>query len=299
MSKPIVLSLLLFFTILSAHADDQIIPLDVLPGGYMKVPAKIYGIEGVFIIDTAATGSVIDNNKLAHFGLEKEDRSIEGFQPGDNQTGRIQTFPIKVNSVSIGNQKVAISHLYANDMSGRLPEGVLGLIGQDVIQKFSALLDIEQAQLILPSAGKTATQRYSKDEQFTSLALQKSPMGFHFIDVVLGKHQAKLIVDTGAPEVILDENMLNGMSFTLTDHPTAKNVIEEGVELPMKVLAGIPLTFAGLTLKDEFLVSDFSALLSAINQHQDTPFIGVLGAKQLMEMGTIIDIANAKLYIKR
>jgi len=53
--------------------------------------------------------------------------------------------------------------------------------------------------------------------------------------------------------------------YALTPHPTAKTVVAEGIELPMKVLNKGRVTIADKVLEDDFFTTDFTALLNAIN----------------------------------
>ena len=50
-------------------------------------------------------------------------------------------------------------------------------------------------------------------------------MGFNFIDAKLGDNHIWLLLDTGAPEFILDESSLIQFGFALRPHPTAKPVV--------------------------------------------------------------------------
>jgi hypothetical protein len=76
-------------------------------------------------------------------------------------------------------------------------------------------------------------------------------------------------------------------------------VIAEGVELPMKVLKNGHVVIAGMILTDDFFTTDFTALMNAVNVENQPPLIGILGNKHLMQMNTIIDVADTKIYIKQ
>lgn len=63
----------------------------------------------------------------------------------------------------------------------------------------------------------------------------------------------RLIVDSGASETVLDESVLIQLGFKLQDHATAKTIIGQGIEVPMKVLSGKQITLGCVLISDEFL----------------------------------------------
>jgi hypothetical protein len=66
----------------------------------------------------------------------------------------------------------------------------------------------------------------------------------------------------------------------------------------MKVLKSGNVSLGSMTLSDDFFTTDFTALMDAVNVQNEPRVIGILGNKHLVKMSTIIDVSNAKLYIK-
>jgi hypothetical protein len=64
----------------------------------------------------------------------------------------------------------------------------------------------------------------------------------------------------------------------LHDHATAKTIIGQGIEVTMKVLSQEQITLGSVSILDDFFVTDFTALMKAINQDQQRIFVGNLNS---------------------
>ena len=278
----------------------QIIPLNKTHDGHLELQASINGVTGTFVLDTGATGTVLDINKLSQFGLSVGQERINGVAVGDKETGRIDTFPVEITEFSIHRNKVDIKLIFANDVSGQLGPEVMGLVGNDALINLNALIDVKNSQLLIPQQKNDPQSVLAESSMGTyeTISLQKSPMGFSFVDVKINENDVRLLVDTGAPQIVLDESALVQLGYKLEEHPTAKSVVAEGVELPMKVYKNGFIALGNLTLSDDFFTTDFTALMNAVNVEGEPKLIGILGNKHLAQLNTIIDASNAKLYIK-
>ena len=283
-----------------SFAKMHIIPLQQTADGHLEIQATINEVQGTFILDTGATGTLIDLNQLAKFGLQKNDESMVGIRSGDQDSGTIETFTVEVKSFSINGHKININSIYANDTSGQFEPSVVGLIGQDALTKLEALLDLKVPRLLIPETPEDLEELLgdSQTPKYETIQIQRSDMGFSFVDITLNQHELRLLVDSGASETVLDQSVLTQLGFTLGQHPTAKSIVAEGIELPMTVLRGSTIHLGKAQLKGDFFASDFSALMQTINQDQQRLFVGVLGNKQLVELNSIVDLSKRKLYIK-
>lgn len=298
MNKLIGFSLLLISSFSFAKMD--IIPLQQTSEGHLEIQASINGVQGTFIVDTGATGTVIDLNQLAKFGLQKNDEPMVGIRSGDKDSGTIETFTVDLKSFSVSGHKVNISRVYTNNAAEQFEANIVGLIGQDALTELGALLDLNIPRLLIPESPEDLKKLLgdSQAPEYETIQLQRSDMGFSFVDITLNHHKLRLLVDSGASETVMDQSVLLQLGFALDQHPTAKSIVAEGIELPMTVLSGTTITLGKAQLKGDFFASDFSALMQTINQDQQRLFVGVLGNKQLVELGSIIDLSTRKLYIK-
>ncbi len=263
-----------------SYAKMEVVPLTKTQDGHLAIRASINGIDGKFLLDTGATGTVIDINKLSVFGITTVRDKIDGVRIGDGENGTIETFPVGIEQFSVGQNQLNIKTIYTNDTSGKFADDIVGLIGHDAIAELNALLDLKNLALLIPDnqddihtlLGDKSTANYQL------IDLQKSSMGFSFVEIELGKHKMRLLVDSGASETVLDESILTQLGFKLHDHATAKTIIGQGIEVPMKVLSQEQITLGSVSILDDFFVTDFTALMKAINQDQQRIFVGNLNS---------------------
>jgi predicted aspartyl protease len=281
-----------------SFAKMEIVPLSKTEDGHLEMQASINGINATFVLDTGATGTVIDTNKLSVFGISTKQDKIVGLRIGDAQTGKVETFTLDIKQFSIGQKQLKIKSIYTNDSSGQFEPEVMGLIGYDALTELGAMLDVKNSRLLIPEDQNDIKEWLSKTtKNYETILMHKSALGFSLVDAQLGNNLVSLLVDTGTPELIFDETALTQFGFELVNHPKAKSVIAQGVELPMKVLKNGHITLGSRTLSDDFFTTDFSALMSAVNVTDKRRFIGILGNKHLAAMNAIIDVTNGKLYI--
>ncbi|MEP1385695.1 MAG: pepsin/retropepsin-like aspartic protease family protein [Paraglaciecola sp.] len=297
--KALILVFLATMSFLS-YAEMEGVPLIKTEDGHFEVHASINDVKAKFILDTGVTGTVIFSQNLDVFGIKTNKNRIDGVRIGDADAGKIATMPVDIAQFSIGKKQLRLKSIFSNDSSSRFTPEVMGIIGNDALIELNALLDVKNAKLLLPD-GQTDLDKFltaTSDKPYNIVTLQKSPMGFSFVDALLAERKVRLLVDTGAPEIVLDESVLKSFGLDLQDHPTAKTVIGDGIELPMKVFKNGLITFGHTTISDDFFTTDFTALMNAVNVEDQPRLIGVLGNKHLAQMSTIIDVASAKLYIK-
>jgi predicted aspartyl protease len=281
-----------------SFAKMEIVPLSKTEDGHLEMQASINGITATFVLDTGATGTVIDTNKLSVFGISTKQDKIVGLRIGDAQTGKVETFTLDIKQFSIGQKQLKIKSIYTNDSSGQFEPEVMGLIGYDALTELGAMLDVKNLRLLIPEDQNDIKEWLSKTtKNYETILMHKSALGFSLVDAQLGNNLVSLLVDTGTPELIFDETALTQFGFELVNHPKAKSVIAQGVELPMKVLKNGQIILGSRTLSDDFFTTDFSALMSAVNVTDKRRLIGILGNKHLAAMNAIIDVTNGKLYI--
>lgn len=298
MKYTISIALLLFSSI--TFAKMAIVPLQKTLDGHLEILASINGVQGKFILDTGATGTLIDVNHLAQFGLKSNDTKLVGVRSGDEQSGKVETFNVDINSFEIAGHKVNLSSVFANDTSARLGPDVVGLIGQDALSELQALLDLTVPRLLIPERPEDLQLLLGDSQRphYETIQLHLNDMGLSFVDIKLNQQEARLIVDSGASTTVLDESIVEEMGFELKNHPTAVSMGAEGVEHPLKMLHQGVINVGQSEVSGDFFAADFTALRNAINHEQQLIFVGVLGNKQLVELGSIIDLYNGNLYIK-
>ncbi|MCW8109853.1 retropepsin-like domain-containing protein [Alteromonas ponticola] len=178
-------------------------------------------------------------------------------------------------------------------------EAIAGIVGQDAVVSLNALIDLSSAQLVIPETEHDThaflTETLSTD--FTSVELHESRMGFHFVEVTLNNQPARLIIDSGAPQVMLDKSELERMALKTEQHDTAKMVLNDGTKVAIDVLHDTSIAIGDTIIEGELMASDLSGLMTAINEKAETRIIGVIGNQQLVKLKSIIDLSQSTLHL--
>ena len=129
------------------------IPFKILSTNHIIIDAEVNNVVGKFLIDTGASNSCIDLNKLEKFKLkfEKSDKTAS------SATGEInETFISKKNSFFIGGCSKTDFDLILFDMKSvthALKEKdkieVDGIIGSDILIEFKSQIDYIKSKITL------------------------------------------------------------------------------------------------------------------------------------------------------
>jgi len=122
---------------------------------HLTLKASINGVEGVFILDTAANKTVVDLNKKFRFKLKQ-------IAPIKNTTDvhgtKIKTVHSPGNQIAVGGiilpdfQIAALNLMRVNnEIKNRKGEPVDGLIGSDVLEQLNGIIDYAGLKLYVYS----------------------------------------------------------------------------------------------------------------------------------------------------
>lgn len=292
-TKSLVLVLLTTLFSVYVSAKPTVIKLNKNEEGYYWLNVTINQKSAQFIIDTGASGSVIDSSKLASFNLTKNDKPFNGTAFGDESSSQVQTDTLEVSQFAISGISTSVNTIYTHSLE-QLSEGMSGIIGQDVLVDLNAKLEVANGLLIIPAKNEVE----SKVSANTEIPIQKSSMGFHYISATLGTSPINLILDTGAPQMVLDEQTLTKMGFESTLHPTAKTIDAQGKELPIRILTPTVLKVGKSSILPKVMLTDMSGLINAMKQSDAPLIVGVLGNAEMAELGATIEFKHQKLLLK-
>ena len=130
------------------------IPLSVNSLGHFEVDAKLNGINAKFIVDTGASGTVIDETSSSDFNLllltQSEDKAA-GLGTNTLQVTKSACNEIILDGFKIENWEVGIINLsHVNEaLSTRGAKIVNGVIGADIMNIYSAVIDYGEKALYL------------------------------------------------------------------------------------------------------------------------------------------------------
>ncbi len=130
------------------------IPLSVNSLGHFELDAEINGIKGKFLVDTGASGTVINDSDISTFNLmmlsEGEDKAA-GLGTTTLHVQKSKGNEILLNDFKIENWEVGIISLgHVNEALVNKGAGnINGVIGADILKSFNAVIDYSDSALYL------------------------------------------------------------------------------------------------------------------------------------------------------
>jgi predicted aspartyl protease len=125
--------------------------------GHHLIAARLNSRDALFVVDTGANLSVVDDNHAAAFGLAGTGIGRGGVSTG----GRVSARQVPIDSLSIGGVPVRQRRMIVADL-GQISDflrplaggAVHGLIGQDVLNEHRAVIDVDRPILYLMAADR-------------------------------------------------------------------------------------------------------------------------------------------------
>lgn len=155
MIKKYALSLLVMFSTLMARADNDVdsallklgyyaVPITKLISGHICIQAKLNGVEGLFILDTGANGTVLDNDRKKKFLIESKDSVIAyGAGSGNMSVHSSNENTLDVDGHSFNHILVGVMDLSSVNEALSLMgiKGIDGIIGITSLYQMNAFID--------------------------------------------------------------------------------------------------------------------------------------------------------------
>ena len=303
---------------LAAYLGPQgyaIVPLRRDSGPHLEVTARINGVPGHFLVDTGAQITVIDSVSINRFHLKAVRTGVRvyGAVGGPGETiqaalaSRLQIGPCEASPFLLG-----VSNLSALNQGrpGHGPAQFDGIIGADVLQNFSFLIDCNGLRLYArpdtandPHGGGPPTADRNLGGFLRGRGYGEIPMkrlsisDFEVVANVNGK-RALWLVDTGAAITLLDSVIsrragikLNRTRFYVGGAGGGRRRVDIGIVEDLR-LSSMQVHSAVIA------VSDISANNAALQEQGKPPIDGYLGADFLRERGAVIDCGQMRLYLR-
>ena len=141
--------------------DYLALPLTKLASGHETIRVEINGVEGHFVIDSGARLSVVNLGRLAHFAITAPDRIATDSASG-GIGGAISIRQYRVRSFRLEEQILPQLTLGSFDLSAVVSaietetgSTIDGVIGQDILIRHRAIIDIAAQQLLLTELPET------------------------------------------------------------------------------------------------------------------------------------------------
>jgi len=128
------------------------IQLIVIPSGHHLVSAQLNKKKGLFILDTGASNTCIDQKKIEKFKLKSKDTKYKATGAGSTE---IDIQLSKKNKLKIGDWKTKKLPLIIMDLShinqalSMFDIEVDGIIGADVLRKAKGIIQFDKELLYL------------------------------------------------------------------------------------------------------------------------------------------------------
>lgn len=136
-----------------AHQGFVAVPLTKLRTGHETLRLRLNGVDGLFVLDSGAGGTVVHSASAAKFGLTSKVESGKAFGAG---SAAIETSAYKVESFEIGNTALAVDRVVVLDLGSVVTQlkavngvDVDGVVGQDVLTRFKGVIDVGNQTLYL------------------------------------------------------------------------------------------------------------------------------------------------------
>lgn len=177
--------------------------------GYALVPVRLgKGPLLWFVLDTAASRSVIASTTRARLGLGKAVESVAV----TGGSGRAQYERVRLPTFRFGGETFADLHAIVADLSAfenkDTKRAIDGIIGQDVLRRFDYALDLPKVVLRLAPRGKSSPDRLVGAASCVANIADSD--GWVRMQVRVNGSPAHAIVDTGAARSILNWRAAEG-----------------------------------------------------------------------------------------
>ena len=145
------------------------IKLKKIATNHLEIKAKINGIKGRFILDTGASNSCVGLDLITYFNLHAEDSDTKAAGAGATD---METQKSTNNTLQIGKWKTTKSHLVLFDMTHvntaltqHNAKEVHGIIGADILEKGSAIIDYKTLFLYLKKEPQVKSKTVIKEDK--------------------------------------------------------------------------------------------------------------------------------------
>ncbi len=289
-----------------------IVPLNREAGPHLEVVARINGVPGRFLVDTGAQITVVNSTSLGRFHLAavKTGVRVYGAVGGPGETiqaalaSRLQIGPCSASPFLLG-----VSDLSALNQGrpGHHPVQFDGIIGADVLQNFSVIIDFNGLRLYARPDSADVHPGNSPEGNnlggflrgcgYGQIEMKRMSISDFEVLANVNGHRALWLVDTGAAITLLDTVIsrragikLNRTNFTVGGAGGGRRRIDIGIVDNLK-LSSVQVGSAVIAASD-------ISVNTGLNEPGKLPIDGYLGADFLREKHAVIDCAQMRLYLR-
>jgi hypothetical protein len=197
-----------YFTGLAADSASMILPFNRV-GNLIVVRAKVDSLEGNFILDTGASGLVLNITYFRDYPVGASDEERTNVS-GTNSFASVTT----IGTLSLGDFKY---HRLAADLEnlGNIENAkgikILGLLGVALFGQCEMIIDFENSQVHLTKIKKREAQTYKHELLKDTAAYRTFPIEISnnriLINTEVAGKKLKLVIDCAAESSMLDSRL--------------------------------------------------------------------------------------------
>ena len=197
-----------------------VVPLRATTRPHLEVIARINGVSGHFLVDTGAQITVVHTGSLAKFHLSAVKTGSAGVRRG-RRTGRanpgragepVADRAVRAVAVLAGRERPVRAQPRA---AGKRPEQYDGIIGADVLQTFSFIVDCAGQQLLVwpqdkirdKPGGDAGLGAYLRAHNYGEIPMKRASISDFEVPANVNGRKALWLVDTGAAITLLDRRI--------------------------------------------------------------------------------------------
>ncbi len=256
-------------------------------GNHLFIPVSVRGVERMWIIDTGAAMSVIDEAFADELGLDKEG-NLKGVGAGGTVDLSFAVLPpYELKGISFGEQKVAV--LDMAELIRRLGIDIAGILGFDFLSRFVTRVDYANE---LVSFYDPELFEYTGDGSAVDVHVDESL--FRAPATLDGEHSGTWLCDIGAGTMHLDGRYALREGYA-DKHGVLRMAHGAANEYQIKIVKGERLEFAGFNL--------YEPTISFAYGGTDTVFtadrIGIIGNTVFRNFVVYVDYANERMMLEK
>ena len=285
-------------------------------GPHLEVSASINGVPGHFLVDTGAQITVVHTASLAKFKLSAVKTGVRVYGavggPGEQiqaaLANRLQLGPCEATPFLLGVSDLSALNQGRRDRrkGGNPGPRYDGIIGADVLQTFSFLIDCAGLRLFVwpPNAprerpgGHGGLAAYLRGRFYGEIPMKRASISDFEVPANVNGRRALWLVDTGAAITLLDSKLSRAAGVKLHRTPYTVGGAGGGRQ---HIEIGIVdnLRFSSVQVRSAYVaVSNISVHNAALQERGKPPIDGYLGADFLRERGAVIDCGQMRLYLR-
>lgn len=262
-----------------------------------------------FVLDSGSPISSVSLEAATKLNLKLTDLHSQSGPLG----GTYKVAKTDVKSIKIGTNEIATKGMKVADLSNlkKLKDSD-GLIGQDILSRLSAFVDLENRLMFLLPEDKRADSsnapgkngisgthrelgihdRLSK-VRFTKIPLVIDTDGYFKIDAIVNGNKCLMILDTGCGNTSLDSAFAKELGLSLKDGPDDYSL---GGTIHTKEAHLQSFRCGALEAPATVTVVEMATLNQYISQAHGKPIAGIVGMNFLEVFGSKIDYRDCNLF---